>query len=114
MSDGTVARRPSGWHLAQTVAPFAFTVAPSVAGDAMRAIYNRIDWSNSRLNAAMADQQAADRAASFSQPPRTRRRLGTVASASSTRAGYRYLSYPRRRIVRRRRTAYRRYRRYRY
>lgn len=73
----------------------------------MRGVYNRIDWSNSRLNRAIAEAEAENRAASFSQPPRTRPRR----SGPST-GGYRYLLYPRFRILRRRRTRYYRRRSY--
>lgn len=109
-SGALVSRAPSGWRLASTVTPFVFTAAPGIVSEAMRGIYRNIDWSNSRLNAAIQEQQEDDRRMSMSQPPRTRART----SGPATSYGYRYLLYPRRRIIRRRRTAYYYRRRYRY
>lgn len=109
-SSALVSRAPSGWRLASTVAPFVFTATPTVVGEAMRGLYNRVDWSNSRLNAAINEQQEDDRRASMYQPPGTRART----SGPATSYGYRYLMYPRRRIIRRRRTGYYYRRRYRY
>lgn len=103
---GELVTRPlSGWRLASAVAPFAFTVAPSVLAEGARAISRRIDWSNSRLNAAEAEQRRLDDAY---EPPRARARISPLSYS----AGYRYLRIPRRRIYRRRRTRYYRRRPY--
>jgi len=106
MSGDTVARRPSGWHLAAAAAPVVFHAGANVGTSLLRAGYNRLDWSNSRLHTAMKQEGDSDRhrRSSFTRPDRKWKRTAYTG-------GIRYLQYPRYRYrrFRRRRTYRRRY-----